>query len=328
MATAIETSSQSQAPSPPAGLLTASLIGSVYVLASLAVVLYAVPALWEQFVSPALGNNKPADWFLWCLAEFAAAAGLIWFGHSLAGANPPKGIRGGVFLIVLAVVIIGFFVFAFGTTFEGVGGQVFTIIVGIALVFGAFKLFTSLRGERWMVSLEEQGWFHAKPFKRVLGVKVRRLTILGILLLGASGVYSLYTHGSLPQEWTVRVPFTQVAGAPEGTLKTFTLLKYAQLTVPTVLFLLTLWFAYRAVNVPTFAEFLIATEAEMNKVSWTSRKRLAQDTVVVLVTTILMAVFLLVVDLFWGWLLSSYYIGVLPAKSTEKQNKQVLEAKW
>ena len=31
-------------------------------------------------------------------------------------------------------------------------------------------------------------------------------------------------------------------------------------------------------------DFLIATEAEMNKVSWTTRKRLVKDTIVVLVT--------------------------------------------
>ena len=62
---------------------------------------------------------------------------------------------------------------------------------------------------------------------------------------------------------------------------------------------------------PTFAEFLIATEAEMNKVSWSSRRRLLQDTVVVLVTTLFMAFFLLAVDLFWGWLLSRSTVGVL-----------------
>ena len=67
---------------------------------------------------------------------------------------------------------------------------------------------------------------------------------------------------------------------------------------------LTLWFAWRAVNVPTFADFLIATEAEMNKVSWTPWKKLVQDTIVVLVTTALLTAFLLVIDIFWGWLLS------------------------
>ncbi len=33
-----------------------------------------------------------------------------------------------------------------------------------------------------------------------------------------------------------------------------------------------LWLAWRVVNVPSFADFLIATEAELNKVSWTTRR--------------------------------------------------------
>ena len=50
-----------------------------------------------------------------------------------------------------------------------------------------------------------------------------------------------------------------------------------------------LWRAWRGmVNFPAFADFLIATEAEMNKVSWTTRKRLVQDTIVVLTTVVLM----------------------------------------
>ena len=100
--------------------------------------------------------------------------------------------------------------------------------------------------------------------------------------------------------------------------------------VPILLALLTLWLGWRLVNVPTFAEFLIATEAEMNKVSWTPKRRLAQDTVVVLTTTLILALFLLVVDLFWGWLLSRETVGVLPAKPTnqDKGGKAAQQAKW
>jgi len=69
--------------------------------------------------------------------------------------------------------------------------------------------------------------------------------------------------------------------------------------------------AYRLVNFPPFADFLIATEAELNKVSWVTRKRLVQDTVVVLVTMLLLTVFLFVVDLIWFKTLSWRYIGVI-----------------
>jgi len=60
---------------------------------------------------------------------------------------------------------------------------------------------------------------------------------------------------------------------------------------------------------------LIATEAEMNKVSWSTRRRLYQDTIVVLVTLAIMTLFLFVVDMFWGWLLSRSIVGVLPSKT-------------
>ncbi len=322
MATALETSSQPQASRPPAGLVAASLIGAVYVLASLAVVLYAVPAIWSQVAGDTFRyiDIDPGR----TLAQLVAVFALAWFGSVLAGANPPLGLRGGVFLMVLAVAIIALIVLWVGMAGEGLPAQIATGVVAVALIFGAVKLFTSPRGERWMVSLESQGWFRTRSYKRVLGLKVRRLTLLGFLLLGASGIYALYSQSSLPDNWTVSIPFTQKAGAPDGTPKTFTLLTDARYTIPILLMLLTVWMAYRAVNVPTFAEFLIATEAEMNKVSWTSKRRLAQDTVVVLITTILMALFLLVMDMFWGWLLSK--VGVLPPKADK--HKEVMEQKW
>jgi preprotein translocase SecE subunit len=306
----------------------------VYVVAALAVVFFAVPALWADYVAPSLTTQLEWPGFLARIAiQVAAAVGLAWFGRSLAGNNPPVGLRGGIFLLLVAAALI----FIIGQTvalwaenaFDNTVALAITGVVVVLLVFVAFRLFTSPRGERWMVSLEEQGWFHGKGYKRSLGQKVRRLTILGILLVGGSGVYSLMFQGLLPESWTITLPFTQVEGAPAGTHKTFTLLPDARYTIPALLMGLTLWVAYRAVNMPTFAEFLIATEAEMNKVSWSSRKKLVQDTIVVLITTALMALFLLVVDLFWGWLLSRETVGVLPGKSTAVNKAgQVEAAKW
>ena len=89
------------------------------------------------------------------------------------------------------------------------------------------------------------------------------------------------------------------------------LLPHIRFTLPILLTVFSLWFAYRLVNFPPFADFLIATEAELNKVSWTTRKRLVQDTIVVLVTMLLLTVFLFTVDVFWGRLLSWKYIGVI-----------------
>ena len=41
---------------------------------------------------------------------------------------------------------------------------------------------------------------------------------------------------------------------------------------------------FRLVNLPKFADFLIAVEAEMNKVSWPTRTELFRSSVVVIVT--------------------------------------------
>jgi preprotein translocase subunit SecE len=63
------------------------------------------------------------------------------------------------------------------------------------------------------------------------------------------------------------------------------------------------------VQYPPFVDFLIATEAEMNKVSWTSRDDLYRATTVVLTSVVIMALYLFVVD--WVWSLLLQQIGVL-----------------
>jgi preprotein translocase SecE subunit len=76
--------------------------------------------------------------------------------------------------------------------------------------------------------------------------------------------------------------------------------------------------AWRVVNFPVFADFLIATEAELNKVSWTTGKRLRQDTVVVLTTVVLLTITLLVFDWFWYKALSA--VNVLQIPETKKHD--------
>ncbi len=64
------------------------------------------------------------------------------------------------------------------------------------------------------------------------------------------------------------------------------------------------WLSYRVVNLPRFADFLIAVEAEMNKVSWPSRSELFRSSMVVMVTMFGLAGALYAYDLLWQTLLT------------------------
>lgn len=115
-------------------------------------------------------------------------------------------------------------------------------------------------------------------------------------------------------------PPVSVATTPAtAKFATVTILPDVRFSLPLLLFALSLWLSYRVVNYPVFADFLIATEAELKKVSWTTRKRLVQDTYVVLITVILLTLFLFVVDIAWGQILSWKYIGVLQVQKDQQQ---------
>jgi preprotein translocase subunit SecE len=70
-------------------------------------------------------------------------------------------------------------------------------------------------------------------------------------------------------------------------------------TLPAVILLAGLWISYRAVNLPRFADFLIAVEAEMNKVSWPSRTELVRSSLVVIFVIFVLATILFGYDIFW-----------------------------
>jgi preprotein translocase subunit SecE len=69
------------------------------------------------------------------------------------------------------------------------------------------------------------------------------------------------------------------------------------------------WGAFRAVNYPRFADFLISVQAEVDKVSWASKEELYRATVVVVVTMFLLGFTLLAFDVIWQWFFR--LIGVL-----------------
>ncbi len=69
--------------------------------------------------------------------------------------------------------------------------------------------------------------------------------------------------------------------------------------LPGILCLVSWWVSYRVVNMPGFADFLIAVEAEMNKVSWPTRNELFRASMVVLICIIVLALILFAYDIIW-----------------------------
>jgi preprotein translocase SecE subunit len=312
MALAVKNTPEAVAWHPFNRLAVDSWLGVLLVLGSAAIVFYGLGRLWEALVPSfeGIGLSPAVQTALLILARVLAAAGLIYLGARLAGGNPPHGLAAGVFIGLVGILAIGLFTCAVGGLLEqsfGDGASLgigLTLALGIGLLAGAVFLSMVPAVERTVVRLEDQGWFSIAAYKRTQGQRVRRGTILGLLVLAGCGIYTMIQHnvlGSGPSEWQIVIPFT------DG--KTLTLLPGLRFTVPLLLTFAAFWLAYRVVNYPVFADFLIATEAELNKVSWTTQRRLIQDTVVVLVTVILLTVFLFVVDQIWAWVL--YQVGVL-----------------
>ncbi len=82
--------------------------------------------------------------------------------------------------------------------------------------------------------------------------------------------------------------------------------------LPGLLLVVSLWIAYRMVNVPSVADFLIAVEAEMNKVSWPSRAELFRASMVVLFTIFFLAAVLFGFDSFWRFFFD--WLDLFPKK--------------
>ena len=124
-------------------------------------------------------------------------------------------------------------------------------------------------------------------YKRGQGKNTRVVTFLAVMVLGIWGAYMLSQKlGSYP---STRAPMVRYG-------------------VPTVLLLGLAVLAFWIVNRPRTADFMIATESEMKKVSWSSRREIAGSTKVVILTTVILAGLLFGVDLIFAFLFRS--IGV------------------
>lgn len=73
--------------------------------------------------------------------------------------------------------------------------------------------------------------------------------------------------------------------------------------VPGALLAAGLWFCYRIVNIPKFADFLIAVESEVAKVSWPTGAEVFRSSAVIIFLIFALAGILAAYDLFWWFIL-------------------------
>ena len=123
--------------------------------------------------------------------------------------------------------------------------------------------------------------FHASVYKPNQGRIVRQLTTLAIWVVVAFGCWRLY-------------------GSLRGAFAT----PYLGVVIPSVLLAAGLWLGFRLVNWPRFADFLIAVEAEMNKVTWPSKGELIRASSVVIFTIFFLAIVLFLFDVVWQFVFS------------------------
>ncbi len=131
-------------------------------------------------------------------------------------------------------------------------------------------------------------------YKKGQGYYTRMCSAIAAGVISVLGCYRLY-------DW---LEILSGSERLSPTLKT-----WLQAGIPALFFLFLAWLLLKLVNSPRCADFMIATEGEMKKVSWSSRKEIISSTVVVIVTVAVMSLLLMGVDVGFSWLF--HKIGVL-----------------
>jgi preprotein translocase SecE subunit len=353
MAVAEKPVAEKLAGSLEARLAKNSLLGGVFVLLSLWIVFGGLPELWKRLFHPLTSSGKVEDLLnpflssaLLLLVEIGVIVGLFFIGRVLETPNPVHGLRAGIFMFCVFFFIIVWITDWIGSLLvqaqlEGAVGIFITAGVFLVLAFFASRFYRKPGFCRWLCRVEDNGWFHATSYKPNQGMRVRRGSMLALLVLGGCGIITSVSHHTWGREivlsgivvqannWQIAIPFMESEADNGDILVGYIPVMFKiHYTMPVVLAILLLWVSWRVVNWPVFTDFLIATEAEMNKVSWTSRKRLVQDTVVVLVTVALLTFFLFVIDLIWIRVLSWDWIYVLRVDVRAEQLKATEKTQW
>jgi len=131
-------------------------------------------------------------------------------------------------------------------------------------------------------------------YKRGQGKYTRLCSGFGAAIIAGLGCFQLYVKLE-PISWPISWRISQRAALWIATM------------VPVGLFVALGLLIFWLINKATVADFMIAAEGEMKKVSWSSRKEIAVSTFIVIVVVILVAMLLGVTDLsfqmFFDWLL-------------------------
>jgi preprotein translocase SecE subunit len=332
---------------------------------------------------------------------------------------PAKGSRsafvvGGIFflaLFCLALTLLNWM--------EKSGGQQAFLISAVLVVFltiGARLFISRFLTRSAVAAMDDQGWTSLGSFKRVQGQRVRRLTMITLLIAVVTGSMSLMNAGYgarwfaelplsgkfeivdphdakynkiplkagdsfsreqyqtlqndlkdlvlvggeavtvtidgaessfkpgdlIPRDLAKKIQNILRDGRREGDsqeLKTseavlpetrkidqlgMLLLPEGQLKV-VALSIIGFFLIWRLVNVPSFADFLIATDSEMSKVSWPPLKKLWRDTLVVVTGMFLMGGMIMAMDWVWRGVLTSISVLQFPATTDDKNRSEDLK---
>ena len=129
-------------------------------------------------------------------------------------------------------------------------------------------------------------------YKRNQGRVTRQVTFAAFAIALAVGVWRL---SQLLPVWLAAGGALSAGGSNDvGVVRVF---------IPGLILAAGLWVLYRLVNVPKFADFLIAVESEMAKVSWPTLGEVARSSAVIIFMIFALAFILAAFDLFWWFVL-------------------------
>src|SRR5437879_690291 len=118
MAVAVKNTPENKTRTPLGSLATASILGAAYVLGCAAVLFWGVPRVWELGVAPYLVNLSFVSVAGLIVVEVVAVIMLSLLGTALVGPAPPRGMRAGVFAVLVWVITAGLLTLLAGRAFE------------------------------------------------------------------------------------------------------------------------------------------------------------------------------------------------------------------